>query len=190
MVKLVTVAAISGTWLIAYSLWKRYRQSESLRVVADEGARTRKYVSPLEFARLDELANGKPQRLLNVNNFGLEELEVRVVWWGRSVVAAARARVLRRVRPTIVHDLHLPHRARPHHQITSAVAVSVWNLLATSETGACASCECAGLVQAFETSIGRVASLRCEHACAAAFALRSRHSNQRRARRAKLPRWP
>lgn len=78
MVKLVTVAAISGTWLIAYEVWKRVRQAESMRIVADEGARSRKYVTPLEWHRLDEVANGKPRRLLNVNNFGLEELEVRV----------------------------------------------------------------------------------------------------------------
>ena len=77
MVKLVTVAAITGTWLIAYELWKRYRQGESHGLVTDPAARNRSYITPLEWHALDEVANGKPRRFLNVNNFGLEELEVR-----------------------------------------------------------------------------------------------------------------
>lgn len=80
MVKATTAAGIAGMWFIAWQVWQRYRGATSLeRYKFDAGMhRPGNNADVAEVMATTRMAAGTVQeRLLNVNNFGPAELEVR-----------------------------------------------------------------------------------------------------------------
>lgn len=80
MVKATTAAGIAGMWFIAWQVWQRYRGATSVeRYKFDAGMhRPGNNADVAEVMATTRMAAGTVQgRLLNVNNFGPAELEVR-----------------------------------------------------------------------------------------------------------------
>ena len=77
MVKLLTVAAVSGVWFVAWQLYRRGRGQQSLENhQRHKDARPGDRVTLQDYYFAKEAVAGPSQRFLNVNNFGIAELEV------------------------------------------------------------------------------------------------------------------
>ena len=83
MVKLLTVAAVTGVWFVAWQIYRRGRGQKSLDNHARfNDARPGDRVTLEDYYIAKGEAVGLPRRFLNVNNFGIAELEVSVVICG------------------------------------------------------------------------------------------------------------
>jgi hypothetical protein len=77
--RVITAVAMVGGYFIA---WQGYiafkaRRAAALYEAAEARAGREEYIDASKFAELRNLALGTPDRILNVNNFGIEELNVR-----------------------------------------------------------------------------------------------------------------
>jgi hypothetical protein len=72
---------VGGTFLVWQAYKRHVTSSSEASMHAQRAFGRAETVTPLELARLEELTRGRTQRWLNVNNFGLEELEVSAGRW-------------------------------------------------------------------------------------------------------------
>jgi hypothetical protein len=76
MGRVLLSVGLAGGFFIAWQLWGNYKGQRSLARIAHEKAYGPSTVTLPQYLAEREIAMGAPKRLLNVNNFGLAELEV------------------------------------------------------------------------------------------------------------------